>query len=272
MDNLTTMYSKATTQQSPKAAAGLLPVLRTILPLPRQWERAGVRAPGLKLATNATAGARQAFTLIELMTVITIMAIVAALVVTMGAAASQQKKKTAVEAQKNKLITMISSYYAKLNYYPPDNGNLAANVSIPSVYDGLAATNPLVYELFGATNLNNGANFIVFNSANNNNFIKGSDYNKTFNRGGIANGDSVEPHNFFQPGPLPKDYAPYLKDNPSIVGLIVPATLVGNNTNNFWHYDSSSSRRHNMQSFDLWAEFSIGSKSGVPTIITNGNW
>ncbi len=274
MDNLTTMSFKGTTQPPPKVAAGVRLVRPTILPLPRQWERAGVRAPGLELAANAAAGARQAFTLIELMTVITIMAIVAALVVTMGAAASQQKKKTAVEAQKNKLITMISSYYAKLNYYPPDNGSNASPVSMSSLsaYEGYTATNPLAYELFGATNLNGGANFIVFNSANNNNFIKELNYTNTFNRGGIANSDSVEPHNFFQPGPLPKDYAPYLKGNPSIVGLIVPATLVGNNTNNFWHYDSSSSRRHNMQSFDLWAEFSIGSKGGNPTIITNGNW
>jgi prepilin-type N-terminal cleavage/methylation domain-containing protein len=220
---------------------------------------------------------RLAFTLIELLTVIAIMSIIAAMVVTMGAAASQKKKNASVEADKNKLITMISSYYAKLNYYPPDNGSNAAHVAEGrlSLYEGDTATNPLVYELVGASNINSGANLIVFNSPNNNSTIKASEYATIFNRGGVANGDMVEPHSFFVPGPMPKEYAPYLLGtggSPSICGLIVPAPLVGNNTNNFWHYDSSSSRRHNMQSFDLWAEYSIGSKGGVPTIRTNGNW
>jgi len=48
--------------------------------------------------------------------------------------------------------------------------------------------------------------------------------------------------------------------------------LVQGNTNNFWHYDSSTINRHNMNSYDLWAEFSIGTKSGKLQILTNGNW
>ena len=221
---------------------------------------------------NTKGNTRLAFTLIELMTVIAIMGIIAAMVVTMGQAASQKKYITAVQGDKNKLITMIDSYHAKLNYYPPDNGLLAA--SPPSLYDGLAATNPLIYELFGASNINSGANLIVFNSSSTAPDIAASDYNKVFNRGGIANGDAVEPQSFFQPGPLPKEYAPYSKPQtgPPICGLIVPALLVPGNTNNFWHFDSSSANRHNMGSYDLWAEFSIGTKSGQLQVITNGNW
>jgi hypothetical protein len=74
---------------------------------------------------------------------------------------------------------------------------------------------------------------------------------------------------------LPKEYAPYAAGNKTtspICGLIVPTELVAGNTNNFWHFDSSSGRRHKMASYDLWAEFSIGSKGGNSTIITNGNW
>jgi hypothetical protein len=192
----------------------------------------------------------------------------------MGQAASQKKKTLAVQADKNKLITMIESYHAKLNYYPPDNGtNVVVSVSYPNLYDGYAATNPLIYELFGATNINSGANLIVFNSSSTASNILTSDYKKVFNRDGIANGDASEPQNFFQPGPLPKEYAPYYtKSSPPICGPIVPADLVPGNTNNFWHYDSSSGKRHNMNSFDLWAEFSIGSKGGNQIMITNGNW
>ncbi len=232
-------------------------------------------------ATNHDAtkpnASRHAFTLIELMAVIAIMGIIAAMVVTMGVAASQKKKDASVDADKNKLVMMISAYYAKLNYYPADNGNTAPDVAEGklNLYEGDTATNPLVYELVGASNYNSGAYLLVFNSPNSNNTITAASYSKVFNRGGVANGDMVEPHDFFVPGPSPKEYAPYALGSgasPAICGLIVPATLVGNNTNNFWHYDSSSSRRHNMQSFDLWAEYSIGSKGGVPTIRTNGNW
>jgi prepilin-type N-terminal cleavage/methylation domain-containing protein len=218
---------------------------------------------------------RLAFTLIEMLTVITIMAIVATLVVTMGQAAAEKKKIVAVEGEKNRLITMIENYKNKLNYYPPDNANLISNTS-PLYYDAFAATNPLIYELTGATNLNNGNNLAVFNYSNL--ITSGSSaspsYEQVFNRGGVANGDALEPHNFYQPGPAPKEYAPYATNSQRIwiCGLVVPADLVPGHTNNFWHYDSSTPNRHNMNSYDLWAEFSIGTKNGKLTIITNGNW
>jgi hypothetical protein len=150
----------------------------------------------------------------------------------------------------------------------------------PQIYDGLTATNPLLYELTGGTNLgtanNKGGNLVVFNPTNGINILPALDYTNVFNRDGIANSDPVEPHNFFQPAPSPKEYAPYASPSgaPQICGLIVPVALYMStaNTSNFWHYDSSSPYRHNMNSYDLWAEFSIGSKNGQQTMITNGNW
>jgi prepilin-type N-terminal cleavage/methylation domain-containing protein len=221
----------------------------------------------MSINANKHDRSRLAFTLVEMLTVITIMGIVAALVVTMGQTAAQKKKIVAVQGEKEKLITMIDNYYAKLNYYPPDNASLILYTNNPARFDALAATNPLVYELTGATNLNNGANLAVFNTNN----LTTSAYQGVFNRAGVANGDAQEPHNFFQPGPSPKEYAAYSK-NPLIYGLLVPADLVPGNTNNFWHYDSSSPNRHNMNSYDLWAEFSIANIHGKVTIITNGNW
>jgi prepilin-type N-terminal cleavage/methylation domain-containing protein len=220
-----------------------------------------------------------AFTLIEMLTVITIMGIIAGLVVYAGQQASQKKKIVAVEGEKNRLITMIDNYYAKLNYYPPDNGALISNNLAAYNYDTWSATNPLIYELFGATNtsvsgaLGGGVDLVVFNSSNSSQLLVASAYAKVFNRGGIANGDAFEPHNFFQPGPAPKEYAAYSTNyTPLVCGLVVPSDLVPGNTNNFWHYDSSTTNRHNMATYDLWAEFSIGAKNGQLTIITNGNW
>jgi prepilin-type N-terminal cleavage/methylation domain-containing protein len=212
---------------------------------------------------------RLAFTLIEMLMVITIMGIVATLVVTMGQAAAQKKKIVAVEGEKQKIITMIENYHNKLNYYPPDNPDLVSNTASGYNYGTWAATNPLMYELTGATNYNNGNNLTVFNSG----ALLVSDYNKIFNRAGVANGDALEPHNFFQPGPSPKEYAPYaVVGTNRICGLIVPTELIPGNTNNFWHYDSSTTNRHNMNSYDLWAEFSVGNIHGKLHTITNGNW
>ena len=56
--------------------------------------------------------------------------------------------------------------------------------------------------------------------------------------------------------------------------LVVPVLKYNtNNEVNWWHYDSSTTNRHNPLTFDLWAEYSAGKDSaGNPIIITNGNW
>lgn len=229
----------------------------------------------MKTAANHPDRSPPAFTLIEMLVVITIMAIIAAMVVTAGQTASQKKKLTAVSGEKNRLMTMIDNYQAKLNYYPPDNGGLVSNTTFSSIYDALAATNPLMYELTGATNVETGAKgkMLVFNSSNANLTIQASAYAEVFNRDGIANGDTTEPHNFFQPGPSSKEYGIYSTGStPPICGLLVPVEFTNALIPNFWHYDSSTTNRHNMASYDLWAEFTIGSKNGHPVIITNGNW
>jgi len=124
---------------------------------------------------------RLAFTLIEMLMVITIMGIVAALVVTMGQAAAQKKKIVAVQGDLAKLVTMIGNYQAKLNYYPPDNADLVSNTAPGYNYGTWASTNPLMYELTGATNYNDGNDLTVFNSG----ALLVSDYNKVFNRAGV---------------------------------------------------------------------------------------
>jgi hypothetical protein len=91
----------------------------------------------------------------------------------------------------------------------------------------------------------------------------------------VGNGDVSEPHDFFLPGPSSKEYANYFNPGspqPPVCGLLVPTEFTNALIPNFWHYDSSTTNRHNPGSFDLWAEFSIGSKSGRQILITNGNW
>lgn len=227
-----------------------------------------------RLAGRGQTSFAAAFTLIEILMVIAIMGIIAAMVLTGGQYASKVKKETAVKAEREKLQTMIDNYQAKLNFYPPDNGNLASLSSSisQSVYEGYTASNALIYELTGVTNTNS-TQAIIFNGTNIS-LLANGDFNKYFDRMGIANADSSEPQNFFKPPPRPQDYTNYPGSNPSedaALGLLVPAPLTQNRPN-FWHYDSSSPRRHNQNSYDLWAEFLVGSKNGNLIIETNGNW
>lgn len=216
---------------------------------------------------------RHAFTLIELLVVIAIIGIVAAMVVNLNSGAQAAKRKAAVETQKNALMLMIDNYQSKLNYYPPDNTNLAGCISptlTGSLYDGYAATNPLLYELTGATNLANG-NIQFFDGTSNTSSMS---YGAVYGRAAVNNSNPDEPHDFFTAGPKQNEYA-YYNGNNGLAGLIVLVPMVdihGHPITNYWHYDSSSTNRHNLQTYDLWAEFTIGSKNGNPVILTNGNW
>ncbi len=211
-----------------------------------------------------------AFTLIELLAVISIMGIIAAMVLSMNSAASTAKRRSMVDAEKNRLLVAIDTYQSKLGFYPPDNGNMATTNA--AYYDQTAAINPLLYELTGGilTNARGVAAYeLKFGTPGST--VPVSSYSTVFARGGIANSDPTQPQNFFNPGPLPKDYTNFNTANSNVLGLIVPVALT-NGQLNFWHYDASSQYRHNPNSYDLWAEFAIGSKNGALTIVTNGNW
>lgn len=217
---------------------------------------------------------RHAFTLVELLVVLAIIGIVASLVVGMIGTVKAKQMEAQVSADKSSITLAIQSYQAKLNFYPPDNGFLvSASPSFPVGsqynYDGLAATNPLIYELTGATNFNN-STIMLFDGTTN----TSANYNTVFNRSAVNNGNPDEPHDFFSAGMSAKEYAAYQNfgSNLTLYGLIVPVPYSPTTTTpNFWHYDSSSTNRHNQNSFDLWAEYTLPTRSGV-TIITNGNW
>ena len=102
---------------------------------------------------NMTNPKRSGFTLIEMLMVIAIMGIVAAMVISMAGAASNARKKGMVDAERHRLMLAIDNYQSKLSFYPPDNGNIAA--AAQTAVESYSRTNPLLYELTGAipTNL-----------------------------------------------------------------------------------------------------------------------
>lgn len=106
-------------------------------------------------------GGRQgAFTLIELLTVIAIISVLAGMVVGLAPVASAKMKEARVRAELAGLVTAIESYKARFGVYPPDH-------AYTTNYNGQPATaadplmNTLYYELTGALVDNHRGHFIT---------------------------------------------------------------------------------------------------------------
>lgn len=252
------------------------------------------------------------FTLIELLAVIAIIAIIAGMVAGLAPAVNAKKKTQRVAAEKDKLVTLIENYKAKFGHYPPDNPALAVGGLPPEAYDTYSQINSLLYELTGGTNnaggtaQQSGANYYTVWGTN----FPESDIRSAYGVAGILNADAQQ-EVVYRPLPQASAAMPYpawkvmtqitvgsmaLNWPPSgnppathLEGLVVPVDMVqvddpGNKnatspatmpratTTNFWHYDASSTNRHNIDSFDLWAEFVTGRKGGGWVYVTNGNW
>jgi prepilin-type N-terminal cleavage/methylation domain-containing protein len=207
------------------------------------------------------------FTLVELLVVITIMGMIAAMVIGMSALAARKKQDAVVTAMKTRLMLFIDTYHSKMGFYPPDNGNNATAIPGTPQYEQFTGMNSLIYELTGAANI--GTSFMPFDGPP---AITGSNFFLAYSRGGIANSLPDEMHVFYQPLPNPKDYVTNYVNGIAFKQLIVPVPLAGTAIN-AWHYDCSNPNRHNPMTYDLWAEYSAGrDKSGNPITATNGNW
>lgn len=212
-------------------------------------------------ATKGNWARNVAFTLIEMLVVIAVIALLATLIAGAGIRAAEARKIKRVEAEKQRLVTAIEAYQHALGSYPPDNGLMVKDPSPDRPYAG---TNQLYYELTGPTYVNDDPKNPAY-KAFDTSLIRSNDYYMAFNREGVRN--SIEPRPFYNPPPKAVDYRSNFVSNVQNANvLMVPVDFQGN-ANNPWRYDSSSTNRHNSESFDLWAVFTVGGKN-----ITNGNW
>jgi prepilin-type N-terminal cleavage/methylation domain-containing protein len=197
-----------------------------------------------------------AFTLIELLVVIAIIAILAGLIANLAGNASNRRRIKRVEAELAKLETVIDAYQLKLGYYPPDNGNLVTDdATRPS-----ARTNQLFYELAGATyDAGPPARYVSLVRGKD---ITTNEVDSYFKRVGIVNSQSAK--QFYAAKEV--ELKPIGNTADDVLVLVVPVDLNPGEINP-WRYDASSTNRHNQDSYDLWAEISIGGKT-----MTIGNW
>lgn len=196
----------------------------------------------------------RAFTIMELLVVISIIAVVAGLVVGLAGMAGKTSKIKRTESENERLVTLINSYHAKLGVYPRDNKNNPG-------------MNSLLYELAGAirdTNSTpNDPTYITPLAPP----IQASVLNANFGVNGIQNavdigGETSQVHR------LLKDVRPdqVFAVVPNTLSLVIPVDGP-NGRPNSWRYLVGDNATNNPTTFDLWVDIVVGRKTN-----TIGNW
>jgi prepilin-type N-terminal cleavage/methylation domain-containing protein len=206
--------------------------------------------------TTARKNQSHAFTIIELLMVIAIMAIVAGLIVGLAAMTGDSKKINRTQTELAKLVTLIEAYKAKVGVYPPDN-------------PGNPGTNSLLYELAGALRNAPDSNPIYntpFGDVQSNviwSTFGGLTGVQNAGEPGGNTGDENRMHSILKD--LKKDqFAP--GPNNTLL-LVVPVDDPNGRRPNPWRYRVGANASHNPESFDLWVDIKV--RAGARTI---GNW
>jgi prepilin-type N-terminal cleavage/methylation domain-containing protein len=201
-----------------------------------------------------------AFTLIEMLTVIAVIGLLAGIAVGMAPRVGQAGRENRIRAQLNQIATAIESFQADFGHFPPDN-------LVPGTEVVNAVTNSLFYELSG-TVINNGD----FVSRDGSDRIAPAVVKQFFNVDGFENAKAD----------VKELKRPYLQmsqkqhaeisssPDPVVEVLVVPVSWPLNHPNqptrvkglNPWHYVSTRPT-NNAAGFDLWAEWVEGNKVKV---------
>ncbi|MBA4148571.1 MAG: prepilin-type N-terminal cleavage/methylation domain-containing protein [Verrucomicrobia bacterium] len=193
---------------------------------------------------------KAAFTLVEMLVVIAIIAILAALVTAGARRAAEGQKLGRVKAELANLESVIERYQNDQHFYPP--GGLKANGDIK------AELPPLFYELSGTRYDGTQYRTIQGDAP-----ISDSEIKDVFGVTGFANSNPETAKNYFS-NLKTNQYSRVRGVNVLIVPVEGPAEPeVMNDFGrrvNTWRYVSKGAT-NNPASFDLWADIIVGSKT-----------
>ncbi|MGO8766054.1 MAG: type II secretion system protein [Limisphaerales bacterium] len=220
-------------------------------PETRCQRRTGLPAGGENHALSSLSPvACRAFSLIELLTVIAIIGVLAAFLLTVTAGVKKTKYINTASAEMQRIETALDNYKARYGAYPPSGTNVLVN--------------PLYYELVGTTNSN--GHFTT---------VDGSENASPafFYESGFIN--CSKPGAGGENGPAAEDFLPDLK--PNQIGVITNTSQtncllvvsvggpdpgygpgMGLNT---WRYLCPGT--NNPNSYDLWVQLSINGKHNL---------
>jgi prepilin-type N-terminal cleavage/methylation domain-containing protein len=201
---------------------------------------------------------RSAFTLIEILVVISIVAILSALILATAGYAVTKARRARVETELATLETAIQSYKAAKGFYPQDDPN---NYSM----------SPLFYELTGTTiTLVGGVPSSYFSSVSGDTLNVATDFTNIYN-GAVsgfvnASSDATQVQNFFGATAKSARTGRIVTSGVtnSIFGVVVPGPVQFPTTNGStispWYYNSSNPT-NNPGSYDLWMDVFYSGKT-----------
>ena len=213
-----------------------------------------------------------AFTLIELLTVIAIMGVLAALLLPVVGAVKKHQYLYNTQAEMAKLETAIDRYKAAYGFYPPSPTTPPTAVIPPGPS---SLFNQLFYELEGTTN----DGVINYTTLDGSDTIKATDVPKAFpGIGGFMNctkpgaGEDSSAARNFLPDLKPNHIGRYCTNYSNNFGVTLLICSVGGPNATYqplgqqdlnpWRYNSSSPA-NNPGSYDLWVQLVIGKQTNL---------
>jgi prepilin-type N-terminal cleavage/methylation domain-containing protein len=201
----------------------------------------------------------KAFTLIELLVVMAIIAVLAGMLIPVGAQIKIKASIKQAQTQMEQISTWIENYKAKKGHYPSENPNDPDSKADP----GLPARPPLFYELTGADMV--AGNYRTTRGT----LLTSAQLNTAFGIKGLAN--TTQPGGNPDESPRKQDFEQGIDPNliatipvpggPVTVEVLASKLRGPMGYTNIWHYSTGRPGNHNPNSYDLWLDVILGGKT-----------